>query len=157
MSKQIPLTQGKVALVDDEDFEWLNQWKWCVKKEKDTCYAIRGQRQDGKIAQIRMHREILKPSIGMEVDHKDGNGLNNQRYNLRSATHAENIRNQKRRNGTSKFKKVSWHKRNRNWQVKIGINGRRIHLGHFKSEWQAAKAYDDAAKRLFDVFARTNF
>lgn len=155
--KEIPLTQGKAAIVDDEDFEWLSQWKWSARKDRSIWYAVRWQkgRMNGKRILLLMHREILHPPIGMETDHKDGNGLNNQRSNLRTATNSQNQQNAKHRKGLSTFKGVSWHVGK--WQSQIRVEGKRLHLGRFSSETEAAFAYDQAAKRYFGEFARTNF
>ncbi len=152
--KTIPLTQGKVALVDDEDFEQLNQHKWCVSKAPNTHYAYRGNG-------ILMHRKILglKRGDGIDSDHKDGNGLNNQRYNLRRCSRKENIHNQRiqQRPKTSQYKGVNWDKRDRFWRTQIKLNGKSLHIGCFKNEVDAALAYDRTAKRLFGEFAFLNF
>lgn len=158
--KQIPLTQGQVALVDDEDFEWLSQWKWYVAKQRcNAWYAARSINMgNAHILVIKMHRIILKPPPGFETDHKDGNGLNNQRNNLRIATRAENTRNRRKRDGlTSAFKGVHWACRQRKWRASIGTQGKTIPLGYFDNEKVAAKAYDKAARKCFGEFARTNF
>jgi len=99
--KKIPLTQGKLALVDDADYKWLNQWKWKVINCNYTCYAARtiylgGGRKNQKSGTIQMHRLILNAPINMEGDHKDGNGLNNQRSNLRLATSGQNSQNSRK-------------------------------------------------------------
>src|SRR5690348_11276017 len=106
--KKIKLTQGKYALVDDADFEYLNQWKWQAKKCSDTLfYAHRtqryGLRSENKKHHFKMHKLILKSPKGFEIDHEDGNGLNNQRKNLRICTHSQNGMNKK-----LKSKGVSW-------------------------------------------------
>ncbi len=158
--KEIKLTQGKVALVDDEDFEYLNQFKWYAYKSRNTFYAGRKLRLGvNKRAIIIMHREILGlKDSEIKGDHIDHNGLNNQRYNLRIATNAENCKNQKPREGcSSKYKGVSWHKRDKIWSVGIRINERRKHIGYFEDEIEAAKAYDKMAKLHFGEFACLNF
>ncbi len=157
MSKQIPLTQGKVAIVDDADFEWLNQWKWYACKKHYCWYAVRTQWQDGKNKQIQMHREILKPLADMQTDHKDGNGLNNLRNNLRVATGSQNQHNQKPRKATSKYKGVHWHQGEAKWHAQIRMDKQQCHLGVFVCEIEAARAYDAAAVVAFGEFAYTNF
>ena len=158
MSNLIPLTQGKFALVDDEDFDWLNQYKWHTSKDSHTFYAVRQCRsQKGKRTTIRMHREILRPPVGREIDHKDGNGLNNLRCNLRVATKAQNQQNRRTQKGTSRFKGVSWHRAAAKWQARIMREGKWFYLGVFLSEIEAAQTYDKAAKNLFGEFARSNF
>ena len=93
--KELPLTQGKAALVDDADFEWLSQWKWTAMRAKDTWYAVR-KPYVGKVRlTVMMHRQIANTKDGMHTDHRDGNGLNNQRTNLRSATPTQNQHNRR--------------------------------------------------------------
>jgi len=149
--KIIPLTKGYSALVDDKDYKRVSQFKWCaVKKVDGGVYAA--HRKHGK-----MHRFILNLSPRKpEVDHKDHNGLNNQKENLRVATHSQNCANTKKIKGTSKFKGVSWCKSRNLWVAAIGYQGKMITLGRFKSEIQAAKMYNQAAKKLFGDFACLN-
>ncbi len=160
--KTIPLTQGKVALVDDEDFDRLSQFKWCVHADYNTYYAVRNApklvRKNGKQAVIRMHCQILNVPVGMEVDHSDHNGLNNCRENLRIATHAENLQNQRVQQirKASQYKGVSWNKYNKKWQSQIRVKGRLTWLGSFDLEIEAAKAYDRAAQQYFGEFACLN-
>lgn len=155
--KQIQLTQGKVALVDDVDYERLNQHRWCAKKSGATWYAVRMVGKDGKQMTLYMHREILGLTANIETDHKDGDGLNNQRHNLRLATTAQNQRNQKKQKGTSQYKGVYWYQGKTKWCAQIWIAKKRVSLGIFLSEIDAAKAYDNAAIKHFGEFARTNF
>jgi hypothetical protein len=147
--KQIELSQGKVALVDDEDFEYLSQWKWCVLGNRGKRYAFR--RAGGK--GVLMHRIISNAPPDMVVDHIDGNGLNNQKGNLRVCTNTENVRNQTRiKNG---YKGVSRDKQA--WRSRIFVNKKFISLGRYDTPEEAAKAYDKAARKFFGVFARPNF
>ncbi len=160
--RQITLTQGKIALVDDDDFERLNQWKWyairCKTKCRDIWYAVRGLKVDGKLRRIYMHREIAAVAEIPEVDHQDGNGLHNCRQNLRPATLAQNRHNQHKRLGcTSRFKGVSFNKNAGKWEAQIKNSGRRIYLGYFGDETMAARTYDEAARLHFGIFAKTNF
>jgi len=151
---RIPLTQGKFALVDDSDYEWLNQWKWCACRQhgSNRWYAMRGARP-----QILMHQLILNPPKGMESDHINHDGLDNQRSNLRVCTHSQNQHNRSlQQGGASQFKGVYWYKQYKKWQVQLGINGNRIFLGYFKKEIDAAKAYNKAAIKYFGEFARLN-
>lgn len=107
-----------------------------------------------------MHREILGLPIGREprVDHRDSNGLNNQKENLRIATQLENSRNRARGAlNTSGYKGVCWHKRAKKWAVSIRYDGKRMHLGLFANKIAAAAVYDDAARKLFGEFAKCNF
>lgn len=148
--KKIQLTQGKVALVDDEDFERLNQFKWCVYRYGHLFYAGRAKSVGRKKqTTIRMHHEIIgKPSEGFETDHEDGNGLNNQRYNLRHVTHRQNCQNYKNIVKTSKYPGVSWFKQTKKWVAKIKINGVQKHLGYFVSEIEAFNTYCSAVECL---------
>lgn len=149
--KEIELNHGKVAQVDDEDYERLNKHKWYAHEQCYTYYALRTRNKTN----ICMHREILSVPLGMEMDHRDMNGLNNQKYNLRICTKSQNQANIKpRRGSSSKFKGVS--KTRRKWKAEIQIRGQRIYLGRFEIERDAALAYNDAAIRYFGEFARPN-
>ena len=152
----IPLTQGRVALVDDEDFVELNEFKWYANKMRgNTYYAVRNI---SPRKAIRMHRVILGAISGQEVDHIDHNGLNNQRENIRLCSRAQNQMNQqKQKNTSSQFKGVSWHKQDKKWRTRITHRGQEIFLGLFKNERVAARTYDKKARELFGEFAKTNF
>jgi hypothetical protein len=154
--KTIPLTQGKVALVDDEDYEWLSRWKWYAILNGHTWYAARKDCSGDRPRAVSMHRQIMGEPEG-KVDHIDGDGLNNQRGNLRLATDPQNLWNSRKRRGSSKFKGVYWTKRNKRWRAAITHLGVKKHLGYFDSEEAAARAYDRAAKEFFGPFARLNF
>lgn len=159
MSRTIPLTQGYVAVVDDKDYEWLSQWKWCAKKTVLANGRIKlyAHRRIGN-STITMHRLIVNAGSDTLVDHADGNGLNNRRCNLRQATVAANCWNSNPRcNTSSRYKGVSWHKRVGKWAAAIRLCGRSRHLGYFADEVEAARAYDRAAKEHFGEFARLNF
>lgn len=149
-----------VALVDDEDFEYLSQWNWCACKSKDTYYSHRVDTTGEKRVKIRMHRLIMRVSDPeTEVDHKDNNGLNNQKSNLRVATGSQNSRNRSvyKRPKSSRYKGVNLHKAGK-WVASIGLPGSRSqYLGWFVKEEDAAKAYDEAAKQYFGEFAKLNF
>jgi len=160
--REILLTQGKVALVDAEDFEWLNQWKWLAHKHRNTWYVERrGTKENGKRMTIKMHRQILnlKHDDKKQGDHKDRNGLNNTRSNLRICTPQKNSMNRGKylTCHTSKFKGISWHKKIMKWQSEITFAGKKYCLGYFKNEIDAAKTYDSKAKELFGEFVYTNF
>ena len=145
--KKIKLTQGKYALVDDADFAELNKVKWCAFKCGRTFYAMRGTpRGLGRTTQM-MHIVILGKRKGLETDHIDRNGLNNQRSNLRFVTHQENCLNKnKYRGSSSKYKGVAWNKKNKKWTAQIKINGRQRHLGSFSNELDASEAWQKANK-----------
>jgi len=161
MTKQIPLTQNQVALVDDSDYERLSQFKWYAWKpgNRRTFYAVRGiALPNGKRGVSYMHREIVNAPSGEAVDHRDGNGINNQRSNLRIATQRQNSYNQSgRKTSTSRFKGVSGYRSRPQWRARIMVNGKEHHLGHFNTEFDAACAYDMAARAHFGEYARLNF
>ena len=153
--KEIELSQGKVALLDDEDYEWLNQWKWYAVSCGWSFYAARSRRHNSP--PTRMHRLILGAQSGQLVDHRDGDGLNNQRANLRFATHRQNsthrIRGPRNRSG---YRGVSWDKSSNKWRASIRLDGRVVHLGMFTDPVEAAHAYDAAAIAHHGEFATTN-
>lgn len=158
--KTISLTQGKVVIVDDENYESLNCFKWHVLKGANTYYAIRNDRgSDFKKKSILMHRIILNAPDGVLTDHRNGDGLDNRKLNLRLCTHAENIRHQglNRRN-TSGFKGVIFRKSStqKAYDAKIKVNNKWIHLGCYRTAKQAAQAYDLAALKYHEGFALTN-
>lgn len=156
MTKSIPLTRGKFAIVDDEDFEELSKHKWYCSI---AGYAIRsiyvGRKQQTK---IWMHREIIHTPPDMQTDHINGNRLDNRRGNLRICTSCGNSKNRKlNKNNISGFKGVAWDKKHKRWWVHIKTNGNQKHLGYFDDTVQAAHAYDEAAKKYHGEFARLNF
>lgn len=152
--KGIFLSQGQAAIVDDSDYEALNAHKWSVLKQSNTFYAVRQAPIDGKQIIALMHCVIMG-SKG--VDHRDGDGLNNQRSNLRFATSSQNNMNQQKRENTSSvYKGVTFDKRANKWKAQIGINGKLIYLGLFDAEVDAAKAYNAKAIELFCEFANLN-
>jgi hypothetical protein len=145
--KSIPLTQGKIALVDDEDFEYLNQFKWSARQGKSTWYAVRHDRSIPFRKFFYMHRQIMNAPKGMDVDHLDGDGLHNWRGNLRVCSHLENQRNRKRqKNNTTGYIGVSGTKC-KTYTATIWVSGKRNHLGSFRSPEEAARAYDKEARK----------
>lgn len=156
MTKEIPLTQGKVAIVDDDDYLQISLLKWHLSANK---YAAHSVRVNGQNKQIYLHRFITNAQSGVQVDHIDGDSLNNTKRNLRLCTNIENSRNQKKRihGTTSRFKGVAWHKKANKWCAQIMSHGKYIHLGLFLHEIEAARAYDEAAKKLHGQFAKLNF
>lgn len=157
--KQIKLTRGKWAMVDDSDYESLSQFKWYAKRGAHTYYAVRekyivGQRLHPK--RLRMHRVVIGASPDMQVDHINGDGLDNRRVNLRECTNAENQHNRRvTPRGSSRYKGVYMHRKK--WAAHITNNYKTIYLGLFDTEYAAAQAYDAAARRMFGDFARPNF
>lgn len=159
--KEIKLTQGQFALVDDADYDWLNQWKWHAHKSRQTYYAERQvrinlEKQPQKQKSLSMHRLIMNTSKGMEVDHIDHNGLNCQKHNMRNCTTLQNQMNRKSR-GRSKYLGVSYFNGNK-FRADIRPAGyKTIHLGLFDSEIEAAIAYDKEAVKHYGEFANLNF
>lgn len=154
MSREIPLTQGKVAIVDDADFDWLNQWKWHFA---NSGYAMRTAGGRVNKHNVLMHRLVIAAPDGMYVDHIDSNRLNNQRSNLRVVTKLQNNQHVKQRNGyTSQYKGVHYDARSRKWVAEITSNGKRFLLGSFRSEIEAAKSYNDASTLLHGEFCLLN-
>lgn len=161
--KRIALTQGMFAIVDNEEFEWLSQYKWKVQKAYNTYYAVRGSYL-GKgtkriYKKIYMHRQILNAIPGQLTDHRNRNGLDNRRCNLRPCNNKENSRNRcGAKNSKSKYKGVSFMKNAKKWEAYIqGEHKNKEHLGLFILEVEAAKAYDIRAKEIYGEFALTNF
>lgn len=154
---RIPLTKGYWATVDASDYHLVagKPWHALVCGGGKRIYASRSTNP----GHLLMHRLILGlTDLGTFADHVDGNGLNNCRRNLRACNENENARNvPKRRDGSSRFKGVSWRQDGRKWAAGIRVGGKRIHLGIFRLERQAARAYDAAALRLHGQFARLNF
>ena len=160
--REIELTRGQRAIVDDADFDWLNQWKWTADTDGYNWYAYRVVRKNSKNLKIRMHRLILGLGRGdrRQIDHINHNGLDNRRCNIRICSCQQNQQNQKNQiNVTSKFKGVSKCKqRNKyKWRTCIVINGKQKTIGRFEMEEVAALAYDIAATREFGEFANCNF
>jgi hypothetical protein len=160
--KLVPLSKGLFAMVDDEDFELVNQFKWSAAIFRNgVTYAVRsGKRNKGqKRGGMRMHRLILgltDPKIF--ADHRDHNGLNNQRNNIRVATNSQNQANSiiKKDNTTSKHRGVRWRDNHSVWQAQIYVDNKQIHLGTFKTEIDAAIAYNNAALKHKGEFAILN-
>jgi hypothetical protein len=165
--REIPLTQNRVALVDDEDYAWLvamGKWHAHFPGFTHGFYAKRMAMWNGTTRRaLRMHRLVLERMIGRELscsekcDHRDGNKANNQRSNLRIATHSQNIANAPKRAGcSSNFKGVTWNSSRRKWRAQIRVNNALFYLGRFSDELAAARAYDVAAIAHHGEFARCN-
>jgi hypothetical protein len=136
------------AIIDTADAQKVMNQKWCCTRsgKSKTIYVINSS------TGTHLHNVIMPAPKGMIIDHKDGDGLNNRRYNLRPATHANNMQNAKFDKGTSKFKGVHFYKQTKKWRASIAEK----HLGYFNDEHEAARAYDNAAKEMFGEFARLN-
>jgi hypothetical protein len=146
MAREIPLGRGKVAIVDDEDYEYLIQWKWHTKNMK---YASRSIHTSAGIVTALMHRVILQAPKGVDVDHINGNGFDNRR--------SQNLCNQRpQSNCTSQYRGVWWDNRSNRWVATITVNRKTKWVGAFSDELEAARAWDEAARDLHGEFARLN-
>lgn len=161
--KWVGLTQGFTALVDDEDYERVSEFKWhahVYRRSDGSVWNVYAQRHvivNGQRTTQSLHRFLLNDPEGLQVDHVNGDGLDNRRENIRLCSHAENGRNRKPQSGgSSAFNGVYWHKLACKWVAQINVAGKRYSLGLFQKEEDAAKAYDAAAINLFGAFARTN-
>ncbi len=161
--KSIPLTQGYSAIVDLNNYEWLNQWKWHLHKKDHLRYAVRQYRDPtiknakghAKQIYVSMHRIILGIRGNKEVDHRNGNGLDNRRENLRPATRMQNSRNSRQyKQIVSGLKGV--YPQRKGWKALISVRGKAKKLGYFDNKYEAALAYDAAAKKYFKEFANLN-
>lgn len=163
MTMIIPLTRGLVAVVDDEDYEFLAQWKWhALPNGSGHSYAARNSRiSDGRKSGepqrvIFMHRVLLSTPADMVADHISGDTLDNRRANLRNATHTQNMQNRaKHRRGASEHKGVTWDKARRKWSACLQADNKTHFIGRFATEEEAAAAYAARAAVVFGEFNRS--
>jgi len=158
--RKIFIGEGKFAIVEPRDYYRLNNFQWYANGEDNLIYALRTVISPHKKTKtVRMHREIMNAPDGVLVDHRNRNPLDNRRANLRLATHSQNMQNRgkKRCKTSSRFVGVCFDKESELWRASIRYQKKRIFLGRFDSEIEAARAYDAAAKKYFDEFARLNF
>ncbi len=158
----IPLTQGLFTLIDGKNYEWLNKWKWCVRKDHNVLYVTRAiYNSVTKTTEfISMHRQILglHKGDGKTTDHKNHCGLDNREANIRICTNQQNRHNGRRHfDNTSGYKGVSWDKQNKKWRVHITKNRKIFYLGCYNDKQEAARIYDAKARELHGEFAKTNF
>jgi hypothetical protein len=158
--RRIKLTRGKYAIVDAEDFERLNRYKWhCTyygyAKRAEYKKFEKGRRQ----IETYMHKMVCPAPKGMIVDHINRNSLDNRKVNLRAATQKQNVWNRKfiRKTGKTRYNGIRWDKNREKWQVRLMINGRRESFGYYADEIEAAKAYDRVAKKYRGEYAFLNF
>ncbi len=160
--KEIKLTRGMVALVDDRDYDFLIQWKWHANPSTTNgCFYARRTIRVGKgVKRIYMHRLIMQADSGIKVDHIDRNGLNNQRSNLRLCTRQQNTFNTNNRKRKSPYKGVSKkedYDRKKPWRACFKANGKQMLFGHFETEIEAAICYDINVLKFRGEFAVLNF
>ena len=156
--KEIKLNKGKVSLVDDADYDYLNQFKWKANNFNGKFYAVRTfMISKGNQSIVLMHRDIMKPNKGFVIDHVDGDTLNNLKDNLRICTHGENLRNQKiNKNNKSGFKGVYFCKQRNKFRAEIKKDRQKYFLGLFIDPKDAASAYNKAAIKFHGEFAHLN-
>jgi hypothetical protein len=153
MTKTIELSNGKTAIVDDIDFPTLNKYKWSFHGK----YAHRVEIIGGKQKHIYMHRDIMAFPVGCDIDHINGNKLDNRKSNLRICTRSQNNANMgKPSNNTSGYKGVSWDKRANKWVARLNSNGKLQWSKHFDNKIDAAKAYNSVILEVFGQFAKLN-
>jgi hypothetical protein len=152
---EIPLTQGQVALIDDEDWDLVKGYKWFAFKMCNTYYAATSQHGGKRPRTLFMHRLIMGANYEQRVDHRNRNGWDNRKDNLRFSSVSENAMNKVSSKGNSMYKGVCWDRGK--WKASIAINGVNFHIGRFNSEEVAARAYDEKAKEMFGEFVLLNF
>lgn len=160
MTKELVLSQGLVAIVDDWQYERASQWKWHAQRGKGTWYAARSEWHPPHKKKIYLHAFLTSAPHGSKVDHIDGNGLNCTDHNLRVCSNAQNMRNRgKNSNNTSGFKGVKHNKGSKQnpWQAEIWVDGECAYLGTYRTAEEAAAAYDRAAIAMHGEFAKLNF
>ena len=149
MSKEVKLTQGMTALIDDDDFERVNKIKWQVMKSRVGYYA----QSAGKNKTVLMHRFIMKTPKNMVCDHINHNTLDNRKSNLRNCTRSQNQMNRKTAKNKLGLKGVDYHAQNGKYRAQIQLFGKKIHIGYFDTKEEATEAYKNRATELFGEFA----
>jgi hypothetical protein len=158
--RRIYLGEGEWTIVEPMDYYQLKNFNWYIGGNGKEFYAFRNIKiGPGKTKMVSMHREIMNPPGHLLVDHRNNDTLDNRRANLRLATHSENSYNRPKTKAktTSQYIGIYSEKRTGRWTVKIRVNGKRLWIGRFESEIEAAKAYDAAARKYHGEFARLNF
>jgi hypothetical protein len=151
----VPLTQGREAIIDAEDAEDVGRYGWFCSVHKGKPYARRNtRREDGTKYGVYLHRDLISDAGDLDIDHINGDGLDNRRSNLRLATRSQNMMNAKTvATNSSGYRGVSWQKSKRKWRATICVSGRKTYLGDFKDIEEANAAYVSASLRLHGVFS----
>jgi hypothetical protein len=158
--RRIDLGEGEWTILDLRDYYRLRDFKWYLSGNGTKLYAARNIKTGPAQTKIvRMHREIMGEPVGLLVDHRNCDGLDNRRENLRPATSSQNAcnRQKKKSKSSSQFRGVCYEKRARKWTAVIYSEGKRIWIGTFETEIEAGRAYDEAAKKYHGEFAHLNF
>ena len=155
------LSQGKFAIVDPEDYGRLKRYKWYARKSTGTFYAVCYISEPKWLGRrnVYMHQLVIDVPAGMDCDHINHRGWDNRKANLRAVTHCQNLWNRRksRKPTRSQYKGIDWSNGAKRWRSRVGVNGKRINLGYFDTEIEAARAYDEAVKRYHNEFAVLNF
>jgi hypothetical protein len=158
--RRIYLGEGEWTILDAEDYYRFSDFKWGIFADKGKCYVVCNIKlRPGPTSRARLHRELMNAPAGLHVDHRNSDGLDNRRANLRIATHAQNVQNRRKTKSKTSFRfiGVCFDRHRQEWTVHIGHNGRKLWLGRFNNEEDAAKAYDNAAVKYHKEFAHLNF
>lgn len=159
--KQLMLQNGGFALVDDEDYKELSKYKWYADYRPRSCYIRRMERRNTpegpRQRYVYLHRQIMQPPPGMQVDHINSDATDNRRENLRICTRSQNNQNARRRVDSKHSYKGVWITKGGKYASRIRNGNKRVHIGVYDNEVLAAKAYDQKAKELFGAYAKLNF
>lgn len=153
--REIPVSGGDVALVDDDLFDHLSKFSWSASRRPTVTYAVTWPTSERCIRMHQMVMELSGVRVDVMIDHRNGNGLDNRRENIRPATGSQNMMNREHRKGRSGYRGV-WQTKEGRWAAFICVNRKRTYLGRFDTAEKAAEAYDIAAKQLHGEFARLN-
>ncbi len=159
--KRIELSKGKIAIIDDCDYQKISQFNWYASQEKNGLWYARAyvETKEHKQRKIRMHRLVLNMTREdrHQVDHRNHNGLDNRRCNLRIVSNAQNSMNRRKQDGcTSKYKGVCWDADRNKWRAVIHLNNKKFNLGRFIDEVSAARAYNEKAREMYGEYALFN-